>query len=82
MVNSVGKSLSRDLRNGKRAKKVAKMHLPPKIMKNAPDKLIRKKIGDYYDTAKTTIAKMLITTLENFDEQQEWCKSLVFKFTF
>jgi len=51
-------------------------------MKNAPDKLIRKKIGDYYDTAKTTIAKMLITTLENFDEQQEWCKSLVFKFTF
>ena len=49
-------------------------------MKNAPDKFILRKIGEYFrGQMKSKISEFLIDELENFDENQRWCKSLVFK---
>ena len=72
MPRSVGKSL--DNRQGKRAIKLSKLHLAPRVMKNATDKSISKKIYEYFDGKAKMISEYLIETLGNSDVHQRWCK--------
>ena len=72
MPRSVGKTL--EPRKSRPAKS-AKLDFPPRIMKNAPDKTIIRKIGEYFrGQMKSIISEFVIDSLKNFDEKQRWCK--------
>ena len=84
--NSTKSNSTKDQRGNKRAKKTASIRFPktdkPKVMKNAMDKTIRRKISNYYITTKNIIANKLIKSLRNFTENEGWGKSFVLKFTY
>ena len=85
-LNSTKSNSTKDQRGNKRAKKTASIRFPktdkPKVMKNAMDKTIRRKISNYYITTKNIIANKLIKSLRNFTENEGWGKSFVLKFTY
>ena len=85
-LNSTKSNSTKDQRGNKRAKKTASIRFPktdkPKVMKNAMDKTIKRKISNYYITTKNIIANKLIKSLRNFTENEGWGKSFVLKFTY
>ena len=85
-LNSTKSNSTKDQRGNKRAKKTALIRFPktdkPKVMKNAMDKTIKRKISNYYITTKNIIANKLIKSLRNFTDNEGWGKSFVLKFTY